>query len=746
MTVIGTCDRYLVALSMAVACLASYAALDLGGRIRNSRRWTRLAWLATTATAMGGGIWSMHFIGMLAFVLPVPVSYDLGLTLLSLVVAIGVTGFGFFMIGVRQVTALEFVLSGVFMGIGIAAMHYIGMAAMRLPADIRYDHILVALSVLIAIGASISALWLAFRTTVTWQRAPAAVLMGSAISGMHYTGMAAATFTAAPGTDGSRSVPILAPTDLALAIATITFVILLLTLVASAFDRKLTRLAEREMAVLRENEERLRKLYRGTPLPPHAVGMDGRIEKVSDAWLKLLGYRREDTTGRNLSDFMTEDSKRRYNETVWPRLRLGDDVQEVECRFVRKSGEVLDVLLNAHQERVDDTLVRVLGGIVDITARKRAESRLAEREAQLALFIEHAPAAIAMFDDKMRYLAVSSQFLSDYRLPAAAEIIGRSHYEIFSDIPRRWRELHTRVLAGEELGHEEDPFPRQEGRVERVQWSMKPWRTADGQIGGAVLFSQFVTGILAKSEARFRATFENAAVGIAHVAPDGRWLRVNEALCRILGYPADELITRSFQDITHPDDLAADLAEVRGMLDGKIDSYGIDKRYLRKDGTIVWARLTVGGVRKNDGSIDYFVSVVEDISARKQAERALQASKDRLQLALDASQLGSFQYDRDRRVLSWDGRCKEIFGIAADEVHIENLVRLVHPDDTEMVWTFINTPLHAPEKPDAFEHRILLGGEVRWVEVHRLAYFEDAGRGLRAERDVGTVQDITERK
>src|SRR6516164_5971828 len=139
MTVIGTYNPYLVALSVAVACLASYTALDLGGRIRGSRRWAQLAWLATAATAMGGGIWSMHFIGMLAFILPVPVSYDFGLTLLSLVVAIGVTGFGFFMIGTRQVTALEFVLSGIFMGIGIAAMHYTGMAAMRMPAGIRYD-------------------------------------------------------------------------------------------------------------------------------------------------------------------------------------------------------------------------------------------------------------------------------------------------------------------------------------------------------------------------------------------------------------------------------------------------------------------------------------------------------------------------------------------------------------------------------------------------------------------------------
>src|ERR1700757_2413712 len=116
MIVIGTYDPSLVALSFAVACLSSYAALDLGGRIRVSQGWARLAWLATAAIAMGGGIWSMHFIAMLAFLMPMPVSFDFGLTLLSLVVAIGVTGFGFFVIGTRQATELQLVLSGIFMG------------------------------------------------------------------------------------------------------------------------------------------------------------------------------------------------------------------------------------------------------------------------------------------------------------------------------------------------------------------------------------------------------------------------------------------------------------------------------------------------------------------------------------------------------------------------------------------------------------------------------------------------------
>jgi PAS domain S-box-containing protein len=157
---------------------------------------------------------------------------------------------------------------------------------------------------------------------------------------------------------------------------------------------------------------------------------------------------------------------------------------------------------------------------------------------------------------------------------------------------------------------------------------------------------------LADSETRFRVTFENAPVGIGHVAPDGRWLRVNEAMCRILGYTADELTTKSFHDTTHPDDLAACVARVDQMCDGKVDRYDADKRYLRKDGAIVWGRLTVSCVRKSDGSIDYLVTVVEDITARKQAEEELRKSEERFRTSVLHSPLPTLLYDDREQILA----------------------------------------------------------------------------------------------
>jgi NO-binding membrane sensor protein with MHYT domain/two-component sensor histidine kinase len=246
MVVTGTYDPYLVALSILVAALASYTALDLGGRVAAARGLARRVWLAAAAVTMGGGIWSMHFVAMLAFIMPTPMSYDIGLTTLSLMVAIFVTGGGFYVISRHSGSPPRLVLSGIFMGLGIAAMHYIGMAGMREHVELSYDRMFVALSLVIAIGASTAALWLAFRTTDLGQKLIAAVVMGLAISGMHYTAMGGTTFAAHGLVSGARGYASLDQTNLALTIAGTTFVILASALIASLFEQKRAEEALRE--------------------------------------------------------------------------------------------------------------------------------------------------------------------------------------------------------------------------------------------------------------------------------------------------------------------------------------------------------------------------------------------------------------------------------------------------------------------------------------------------------------------
>jgi two-component system sensor histidine kinase/response regulator len=195
----GSYDYRLVALSVLIAMLAAYAALDLGGRVTSARGRARLAWLSCGALAMGIGIWSMHYIGMLAFRLPVPVEYDWPTVLLSLIAAALASGVALFVVSRKTMTIFRAAVGSVLMGAGIASMHYIGMEAMRLPAMCSYSTGLVCLSVVLAIVISFVALWLTYllRSQLAswgWRKLTCALIMGGAIPVMHYVGMAAVSF------------------------------------------------------------------------------------------------------------------------------------------------------------------------------------------------------------------------------------------------------------------------------------------------------------------------------------------------------------------------------------------------------------------------------------------------------------------------------------------------------------------------------------------------------------------------
>lgn len=195
----GSYSSSLVLISLCVAILASYTALDLTGRIATAKGRAACLWMGGGALAMGIGVWSMHFIGMLAFSLPIDLGYDLALTAFSLLIAVLSSGFALWLVSQPSLPALQLGFGALIMGAGIACMHYTGMAALRMLPGIDYDPTLFGASLLIAVGASAAALWIAFRLRrhtpyVRQIRGLAAVVMGVAIVGMHYTGMAAANF------------------------------------------------------------------------------------------------------------------------------------------------------------------------------------------------------------------------------------------------------------------------------------------------------------------------------------------------------------------------------------------------------------------------------------------------------------------------------------------------------------------------------------------------------------------------
>jgi diguanylate cyclase (GGDEF)-like protein len=281
---IGTYDYWMVILSIAVAILASYAALNLATRITASKGVTARTWLLGGAFSMGTGIWSMHFLGMLAFSLPIPMGYDIPVTLLSMLIAILVSGFALYVVSRETLRLPRLLVAGALMGTGIAAMHYTGMAAMQMSPPIVYDPLLFATSVVIAIAASLAALWIAFtlRDNSGWMRYAqlgAAIIMGFAITGMHYTGMAAARF--APNSLCLAN-PLADNSWMAGTIAILTFIILCATLALSVLDARMASKTAKIVESLKAANDELQRLALQDPLTklPNRVLFEDRLNQA----------------------------------------------------------------------------------------------------------------------------------------------------------------------------------------------------------------------------------------------------------------------------------------------------------------------------------------------------------------------------------------------------------------------------------------------------------------------------------
>jgi PAS domain S-box-containing protein len=371
MVVTGTYNPHLVALSILVAAFAAYTALDLGGRVSATRGAAPRVWLVAAAIAMGGGIWSMHFIGMLAFNLPIPMSYDIGLTTLSLVVAIFVTGAGFYFINRQSAPPFSLIFAGIFMGLGIAAMHYIGMAAMREHAAISYDIRFIALSLVIAIGASTAALWLAFRTTDLGEKLVAAVIMGLAISGMHYSAMRGTTFAVHGPVHQAQGYASLDQTNLALTVAGITFVILAFAVIVSLHQENRERRGAEE--ALRRSEAYLAEAQ--TLSHTGSLGWNPATGKVywSPETFRIFGF--DPVTPPDIARMVqqTHPEDKDLLEHALDRARHERKDFDLEYRLLLPDGSVKHLQVVARALVGESSQLEFVGAVMDITQRKRAE-------------------------------------------------------------------------------------------------------------------------------------------------------------------------------------------------------------------------------------------------------------------------------------------------------------------------------------------------------------------------------------
>jgi PAS domain S-box-containing protein len=504
--------------------------------------------------------------------------------------------------------------------------------------------------------------------------------------------------------------------------------------------------------------ERLRHLLITSPAVIYSCQPFGNYAAtfVSDNIVSMLGYE---------SRKFLEDC-RFWAERIHPEdaPRIFADIANLfkrehhvhEYRFLHQDGTYrwLRDELKLIRDAKGDPL-EIVGYLVDISDRKRAEEALRQSEATLRSFFDSAPIAMGIVElqnNDILHIADNAVTASLFgRTPEAmknrldSELgVPREHAQLWLDRYREAERTGTPVRF--------EYFHSVPGGV---RWLSAIVSAIESSLENCPQFAYVAEDIterkqaeaaLRESEERFYNAFEHAAIGMALVATDGRWLKVNRALCEIVGYSEEELLATTFQAITHPDDLEADLGYVRQMLAGEIHTYQMEKRYIHKLGHVVWILLSVSLVRGDRAQPLYFIAQIQDITARKQAEASLRESEERWQLAIRGTNDGIWDWNVKTNEVFFSPRWKEMLGYEDWEIanHLDEWSKRVHPDDLGWVTQAIQD--HFDKKTPFYitEHRVQCkDGTYKWILDRGQALWDEQGSVVRM---TGSHTDITDRK
>jgi len=527
-------------------------------------------------------------------------------------------------------------------------------------------------------------------------------------------------------------------------------------------SRDVTKRKEAEEA-LHQSEEKFRAVYDKAAIGMALVGPEGHLIEGNSALQKMLGYTGEELRTMNFADVTHPDDvtadMRLFNEAKAGKI----DHYSLEKRYFRKDGRLVWGHLTGSAVRNEGgDLLYLIGMVEDITERKLWEESLQDTEKRYRTLVEQIPAITYIQE-------IAGTSNSVYVSPQVKDVVGYTPEECTS-IPDLWiKILHPddkeRVLA-EDLRTNEtgEPFAmeyRQFAKDGRLVWLRDEATLVRDEKGNPLYWLGVQVDIterrrseeaLREAEELFRSTFEDAPIGVAMVslpssspASDRRYLKVNRALCEMLGYSEEELLSKTSTEVTHPEDRQKSRARVEQLTTEGGSKYTIQKRYMRSDGRVVWALLNVSLVRDSEGNPNHFVSQFQDITGRKEAEEALRQSEAGLAEAQRLAHLGNWELDVATGEVSWSDEVFRINGLEPQEIipTVEVFLDIVHPEDRELVKQSIDDALYE-NKPYNFEHRVVRpDGEVRTVQRQAEVVRDEEGQPLRL---VGTVQDITERK
>ncbi len=345
--------------------------------------------------------------------------------------------------------------------------------------------------------------------------------------------------------------------------------------------------------------------------------------------------------------------------------------------------------------------------------RKIAEKSLAESEERLRLFIEHAPVALAMFDREMRYLSVSRRWLSDYHLDER-DLIGLSHYEVFPKIPERWRQFHRQALAGKVVRADEDSFTQAKGWVQWLRWEARPWRRANGEIGGIVIFSEDITErktaekLLRESEERYRLAMDATSDGLWDWDLAAGTVYFSPNYYRMLGFEPGELTAtpEAWFDLIHPGDRERALGANEACIRNESQAFSVEFRMRARDGSWRWILGRGKAIgRDADGRALHMIGTHVDITGQKLRQKELEQLHRQNERILNAAGEGIVGLDVKGRITFVNPAALEILGYEQEKVTGAVLHELIHHHKTD------GTPYPAKECPTC--STLIAGSPVR---------------------------------
>jgi PAS domain S-box-containing protein len=513
---------------------------------------------------------------------------------------------------------------------------------------------------------------------------------------------------------------------------------------------------KRMEAALRASEDRFRLAAEAVQGLVYECDMaSGKVTR-SKGLASLLGFSPEEVppTLEWWNSRVHPDDRATLDERLSPPTVANGDRCDIEFRIRHRDGRWVWVRDHFTVERAPDgTPIRVIGNVVDVTDQRRSREALKADAQRFREITETIPQLVwsARADGFLDYY--NGRFL-EYLGYTLEEMQGETWVKTLhpNDAPIAREAWDRAVASGREYSAD---FRIRQHRTGSYRWHAvrgTPLRAPDGTI---LRWFGTCTDIhdrkqaaeaLRESERRYRTLIDYAPVGVVHSAMSGQIEFANAAFCNLLGYTAEELRAKTWQEITHPEDVAEDRRRGQQVVSGQLSHYTLEKRYLRKDGTPVWALLYGNFVRDDTGQAIEGVAVVLDITERRQSDSALRDSQERLLLSQRAAGLGTFDWELRSGSLSWDECLREVWGLGPnDPVNIDVFFSGLHPDDRESTRKSMEHALDPLSDGHYFaSYRVInrQDSRTRWIDATGRAYFSDG----QAVRLVGVIQDVTDKR